>query len=98
MSGLHKRLQQLRKEKGLNQIEFCRKAKKKELIVDVRRYRLIESGKTKVSLNEIATIVKALGISANELFGSYDDSSSPVNVDCNSTKKILINELREIGK
>ena len=63
----HARLKELREKTGFNQADFCKNANSKGFFITVRRYRQIEAGKAKLSLNEFATIVKALGVSADAL-------------------------------
>ncbi len=63
----HARLKELRERTGFNQTEFCSNARAKGFFITVRRYRQIEAGKAKLSLSEFATIVGALGVSADAL-------------------------------
>ncbi len=66
----HARLKELRERTGFNQTEFCNNASSKGFFITVRRYRQIEAGKAKLSFNEFATIVGALGVSADALIYS----------------------------
>ena len=72
MISIADRLKELRERMGLNQTEFCKQAAARGLNISVRRYRQIESGKAKVSLNEVGTIISALGVGASTLLFNVD--------------------------
>jgi transcriptional regulator with XRE-family HTH domain len=76
---LRDRLRMLRERTGMDQTEFCSVVEKSGFFITLRQYRKIESGKAKVSLNELAAIVRTLGVSADALL-LCDDSKLPPQI------------------